>query len=37
LAIDLETDALPIYTRDDLPELLARLKQIESRVCGFAA
>src|SRR6266516_1662908 len=28
LAIDLEIDGLPIYTRDDLPELVARLKQI---------
>ena len=28
LAIDLEIDGLPIYTRDDLPQLIARLKKI---------
>ena len=28
LAIDLEIDALPIYTCNDLPELIVRLKEI---------
>lgn len=37
LTIDFELDGLPVYTGEDVPQLIARLKRLESSVRGFAA
>lgn len=37
LAVDLEMNGLPVYTREDLPQLVEHIRELSPRVRGFAA